>query len=77
MTAPTIIRERTRPGLHLVEVNGLGAVLALCRPRDGGEVLVVLDLDTPAPMLRSVARLLLGETERRHLSRFLSDRAKR
>jgi hypothetical protein len=77
MTAPTVTRERTRDNLRMVEVNDLGAVLVVGRPKDGGEVLVVVDRDTPVPMLRSVARVLLWETERRHLSRFLDLRRKR
>jgi hypothetical protein len=74
---PAITSERTRPGLRMVEAHDLGPTLALLCPKDGGEVLVVVDQATPAPMLRQLARVLLWEGERRHLSRFLSGRRKR
>jgi hypothetical protein len=78
MPTITITRQRTRPGLRMVEVHDLGAVLVLVRPHDPArKVLVIFDHGTPAPMVRNVARALLPAGERRHLSRFLTDRRKR
>ena len=74
---PTITRQRTRPGLRMMEATDLGACLVVLRPRDGGQVLAVVDQATPAPMLRRLARVLLRDEERRHLSRFLDLRRKR
>jgi hypothetical protein len=74
---PAITRERTRPGLRMVEAHDLGAVMALVRPRNDGEVLVVVDQATPAAELRQLARVVLRAGERRHLSAFLDLRRKR
>lgn len=74
---PTICRQRTRPGLRLVEAANFPAALAVARYRGDDQALVVVDQDTPAPMLRGLGRLLLADEHRRHLSRFLSDRRKR
>jgi hypothetical protein len=61
----------------MVEAHDLGAIMALVRPKDDGEVLVVVDQATPAPMLRAIARVLLRAGERRHMSAFLDLRRKR
>ena len=75
---PTITRERTRPGLRMVEAHNFPAAMLVSRPHDDAQVvIVVVDQATPAPMLRGLARLMLRDQERRHLSRFLDLRRKR
>jgi hypothetical protein len=61
----------------MVEAAGLGACIVVARPHDGGQVLAVVSADEPAATLRGLARLVLRDGERRHLSRFLSDRRRR
>jgi hypothetical protein len=74
---PTITRQRTRPGLRMIEAADLGACLVVFRPRRGGQVLAVVSADEPAQLVRGVARVILEEEHRRHLSRFLTDRRRR
>ena len=71
---PSITRQRTRPGLRMVEATNFPACLVVARSKHGGQVLAVVDQATPAPTLRRLARVLLRDEERRHLSRFLTDR---
>jgi hypothetical protein len=74
---PTIVRERTREGLRMVEAGGLGACLLVARPHRGGQVLAVVSADEPAQRLRGLARLLLREGERQALSAFLKGRRRK
>jgi hypothetical protein len=71
---PTIVRERTRAGLRMVEASGFPACLVMFRPKDGSRPLVVVSADEPPATLRGMARLVLEDEHRRLLSRFLSDR---
>jgi hypothetical protein len=74
---PTITRQRSRPGLRMVEAGNFPACILVARPHDGDHVLVVVSDEVPAAKLRSISRVLLRQEERRHLSRFLSDRRRK
>jgi hypothetical protein len=74
---PTITRQRTRPGIRLVEATNLPGILLVLRPHDGGQVLAVVSADEPTQTLRGMARPILEAEHRRHLSRFLSDRKRK
>jgi hypothetical protein len=74
---PTIVRERTRAGLRMVEASGFPACIVVARDHHGGQVLAVVSDQEPAATLRGLARLVLRDSERQHLSQFLSDRRRR
>jgi hypothetical protein len=74
---PQIVRERTRAGLRMVEASGFPACIVVARDHRGGQVLAVVSADEPAQLLRGLARLVLRDSERQHLSRFLADRRRR
>jgi hypothetical protein len=74
---PQIVRQRTRPGLRLVEASNFPARIVVARPHDGGQVLAVVSDQEPAATLRGLARLVLRDGERQHLSRFLTDRRRK
>jgi hypothetical protein len=61
----------------MVEASGFPACIVVARDHHGGQVLAVVSDQEPAATLRGLARLVLRDGERRHLSRFLSDRRRR
>jgi hypothetical protein len=74
---PTISRQRTRPGLRLVEASNFPAIIVVARPHDGDQVLVVVSDTEPVATIRGIGRLVLRDAERRCLARFLTGRRKR
>jgi hypothetical protein len=59
--------------MSVLLVSGVPAILVIARGR-GGQVLAVVSADENAQRLRGLARLVLRDGERQHLSRFLTDR---
>jgi len=75
---PTITRQRSRPGLRLVEASDFPCHMLVSRPHnDAQAVIVVVSDEVPAAKLRGISRVLLRQDERRHLSQFLDLRRKR
>jgi hypothetical protein len=61
----------------MIEASGFPCCIMVARPHDGGQVLAVVSADEPAATLRGMARLVLRDGERQHLSRFLADRRRK
>jgi hypothetical protein len=71
---PSIVRERVRDNLRMVEASGFPPCIMVARDHHGGQVLAVVSANESTTRLRGLARLVLRDSERRHLSRFLADR---